>query len=110
MSYRLTPLMRAILAGGGAAVAPSSVTPVLNYVGSTTGVAPFGVVVDGTQTTCTPSSISPFHDLLYFFKCSDTGLGNFPNGQLAGTPRNKFMGGPVAAFTLTTVGTTTIQM
>ena len=105
MGFKFNTLLRAILAGSGAYTITPAITTTV-----TTGVAPFGVVVDGVQTTCTSGAINTFHDLLYFFECSDTGMGNFTNGQLAGTPRNQFVGGPVAAFTLETVGTTTIDM
>jgi hypothetical protein len=86
------------------------IIPTLSYVGSTTGVAPFGVVVNCVGTTTNDPSINPFHDLTYLYKVSDTGLGNYTNGQLAGTAKNRFVGGPVFSVTLLTPGTQTIDV
>jgi len=85
------------------------VTPVLR-VASLTGIAPFGLTVDGVQTTTTDPAIRPLRDLSYFFVCSDPNMGNNSNGELAGQPRNRFVGGPVHVFTLVTPGTHTIKM
>lgn len=95
-------LMRQVASG-------TTVTPVLTAT-VTSGVAPFGVVFDGVQTTCTDGSINPFHDLLYFFKFGDPSCTNYTNGQLSGKTRNQFAGGPVAAFTYETPGTYTAEM
>lgn len=87
----------------------SSITARLTLA-STSGVAPFGVVVDGVQTTSTDPTIRPLRDLAYYFECDDLGMGVYDHGMLAGTPRNRFLGGPVAAFTLVTPGTRNIRM
>lgn len=108
MTLRFNTLMRALIASG--AIPALDIIPVLNYVGSTTGVAPFGVTVNCVGTTTNNPAINPFHDLTYMYKVSDTGLGNYTNGQLAGTPKNRFVGGPVFSVTLLTTGTQTIDV
>jgi hypothetical protein len=85
------------------------VTPVLT-VSQTTGVAPFGLVFDGVQTTCTDAGVDTYHDLIYYFEFGDTSCTNYTNGMLAGKTRNKFLGGPVTAFTFETPDTYSVRM
>lgn len=84
------------------------VTPILS-ASLTSAVAPFGVVFDGVATTNSQGNDS-FHDYVYYFDFGDGGAANYTYGQLAGQTKNRFVGGPVAAFVYETPGTYTARM
>ena len=67
---------------------------------STSGTAPFGVIFDLTASTAT--SGSAFHDYIYFFDFGDGTAQNYTYGQLAGQTKNRFVGGPLMAYTYRT--------
>jgi hypothetical protein len=85
-----------------------SVTPVLT-ASLTSAVAPFGVVFDGVATTNSQGNDS-YHDYIYFFDFGDGSAANYTYGQLAGQTKNRFVGGPVAAYVYETPGTYTARM
>jgi len=87
----------------------SSFTPVLNAP-LTTGLAPFGVVFDGVQTTHPDPNIRPYHDLLYFMDFGDGSSGNYSIGEYAGTTKNRDLGAPVFCHVYETPGTYTASM
>ena len=85
----------------------AGVTPVLT-ASLTSAVAPFGVVFDGVSTTA--ASGDAFHDYIYYFDFGDGAAANYTYGQLAGTTKNRFVGGPVAAYVYETAGSYTARM
>ena len=96
-------ILRAVTSGA----ASVSVTPVLS-ASLTSAVAPFGVVFDGVSSTAT--SGDAFHDYVYYFDFGDGAAANYTYGQLAGTTKNRFVGGPVAAYVYETAGSYTARM
>lgn len=84
------------------------VTPILS-ASLTSAVAPFGVVFDGVATTNSQGNDS-FHDYVYYFDFGDGSAANYTYGQLAGQTKNRFVGGPVAAYVYETPGTYTARM
>lgn len=72
------------------------------------GVGPLGVVFDATATTA--SSGDAFHDLLYFFDFGDETSANYTYGTLAGTTKNRFVGGPVSCHVYETPGSYTATL
>lgn len=84
-----------------------SVTPSL-AVSRVDGVGPLGVVFDATATTA--SSGDAFHDLLYFFDFGDGTSANYTYGTLAGTTKNRFVGGPVSCHVYETPGSYTATL
>jgi hypothetical protein len=87
----------------------TTVTPVLT-ASLTSAVAPFGVVFDGVATTTSNAGIDTFHDYIYYFDFGDGGAANYTYGQLAGQTKNRFVGGPVAAYVYETHGSYTARM
>lgn len=106
MGFKFNTLLRAILAGS-AGVA-SATTPVL-YASVTTGVAPFGVIFDGVQTTHATIT-NTFTDLLYFFDFGDGTSANYTYGEFAGATKNRDIGAPITVHVYETPGTYTARM
>lgn len=94
-------------AGGVYGRVDFSVTPSL-AVSRVDGVGPLGVVFDATATTA--SSGDAFHDLLYFFDFGDGTSANYTYGTLAGTTKNRFVGGPVSCHVYETPGSYTATL
>ena len=99
MGLRFNQLLRAM----------GSRSPVLR-VSATSGVAPMGIVVDGAGSGGFPAGIDAFHDVLYFFDFGDTDTNVFTYGTLAGTSKNRHVGGPVSCYVYETPGTYTVRM
>lgn len=86
-----------------------NVTPVL-YADLTSGLAPFGLVFDGAQTTCTDPTVRTFHDLTYLIDFGDGTSATYTSGEFAGLTKNRDQGAPVFAHVYETPGSYVAKM
>lgn len=132
-SRQMMHVLRAILAGSGAAASPAFTVTLDNLVNLTgggtanvfmtgssggngvitakasasrlTGVAPLYVNIDMTDTTSTLST-NPSHELFYSINWGDSGAGQWANGvQSAGLTDKNWSFGPVGGHLFETPGT-----
>lgn len=97
---KLSLLALALMASGAPLF---NVTPVL-YANLTSGPAPFGLVFDGVQTSCTDPSVRTFHDLTYLIDFGDGTSANYTSGEFAGLTKNRDQGAPVFTHVYETPG------
>lgn len=138
MGFKFNTLLRAILAGGGAPVAPKTfflnlssasagnitdaqgvctitevgnINPIIS-VNRSSGVAPFAVTFDATGTQADPALTAfPFHDLYYAWSFGDAAGGaTWTYGRSAGTLSKNAAYGPVAAHVFETDGSYTVTL
>lgn len=138
MGFKFNTLLRAILAGSGAApVAPKTfflnlsnasvgniidaqgvctITDVGNLnpaisVNRSTGVAPLGVTFDASATQVDPAITTlPFHDLYYAWDFGDEVGATWGYGRASGTLSKNLAYGPTAAHVFETSGTKTVTL